>query len=961
MSSQINNLNSSEFINKEKKNSSYDLICSLNSRINKKIAKTPEIMSAKTNSTNTTFNKQKKYYNLELSYFLKSLTMSKDKINKNYNNNLYRKYLNTKNKYNKYEQIISDLDNLNKKIDDNNKKLEKMKENLKKIKEEKKQKQLDVVNLLSNKESLEEIYKNKIFYLIKKNEIKLNSKKNIQNIDDNNINNNNFINENESFKIEEEKELDIIVDDVKKSDKKKFIEQVINFTEDIFKKRDEEFNNEIKNKINMIYKIFFSEISTTNIKPEFIISNFFLRLSLFISNYSFGNYSELNINKFLRYLLKINSIGIEISQIIKFLNKRYKDLKNEIKEQIINLNKKIGNYIEKKKILEKNIKKLDNSNLDKSSEENINNTLDELYFSNDISNYKYKNNENIFRKKECCNTYRSNRRNNNILNSHIKNRNYLYYFTNCNIINSDNNLNEKKSYDFSRKFNWRKNNTNTSINLNDYKINNITSKERNNNEKNERSKMFEFEITNIGDKDKSEISNFGLNKIKIKKINMAKLSKITINNNDIVYNNIDLRNKKINSKINNKDNNNINENLNDFKNINHYNHNNTINLNNFIINNDINIKNINDITNNNNNDNENNNIDIDNKLKIFNSHKINEKLKLKPINSKIFYYNNKSDNIKIKKNNTCGHNNKDFKKITINNIRFLKSYKNKNKTYNITKNINNDDCNLTDKNNIYLDNDKNIVLNKKSFDIHNNNYFNKNIYLINNINNSQKINKNYMYDINTEKNSSNIIEDKKKARNVKYKIFNEEISNYNKTEEKIDENNINKKDNSNNKNFNKISNFIKNNELLNNINFKNIKFKNFIQNKKISHITNSPKKYLILNNTNKNIVQKNNIFSKNIINNIEQNNIDKFPNERKKLSEENMINNYKLKINDNVNNNINIISKDKINKNNKVKSKKKITVIPNFINLKKIYEKNLLEIDKNKTLKKKNLSFNNNN
>jgi uncharacterized coiled-coil protein SlyX len=90
-----------------------------------------------------------------------TLTHKKDGNPKNMSNLLYQEYLMTNSKY---QKTISEIDNLNKKITEGNKKIEKLTENLKKLKEDKKQKQLYIVNLLSNKESLEEIYKNKVSY-----------------------------------------------------------------------------------------------------------------------------------------------------------------------------------------------------------------------------------------------------------------------------------------------------------------------------------------------------------------------------------------------------------------------------------------------------------------------------------------------------------------------------------------------------------------------------------------------------------------------------------------------------------------------------------------------------------------------------------------------------------------------------------------------------------------------------
>ena len=74
----------------------------------------------------------------------------------------------------------------------------------------------------------------------------------------------------------------------------------------------------------------------------------FSRNGLFILNHSLGNFSETLINKFLRYLLKINYISKEIFKTIKFLNKKYKEQKNEYKDQINNLTKRNENLNEKK-------------------------------------------------------------------------------------------------------------------------------------------------------------------------------------------------------------------------------------------------------------------------------------------------------------------------------------------------------------------------------------------------------------------------------------------------------------------------------------------------------------------------------------------------------------------------------------------------------------------------------------
>ena len=61
----------------------------------------------------------------------------------------------------KYEMILKESSNMNKTLEENANLVEELNNDLIKLKEEKKKKQKDIVNYLSNKESLEEFYKNK--------------------------------------------------------------------------------------------------------------------------------------------------------------------------------------------------------------------------------------------------------------------------------------------------------------------------------------------------------------------------------------------------------------------------------------------------------------------------------------------------------------------------------------------------------------------------------------------------------------------------------------------------------------------------------------------------------------------------------------------------------------------------------------------------------------------------------
>ena len=134
---------------------------------------------------------------------------------------------------------------------------------LNKLKQNKKQKESDIVDLLSNKESLEEIYKSRMYHLRNKSQIL-----NIKNINDqNNKNqnkkeNNNIQNKNEkseqnlntndsiednneysqrfsTINIFEQNNFEVKLDEIKLSDKKKYEEQVIVFAQELLQKKDD--------------------------------------------------------------------------------------------------------------------------------------------------------------------------------------------------------------------------------------------------------------------------------------------------------------------------------------------------------------------------------------------------------------------------------------------------------------------------------------------------------------------------------------------------------------------------------------------------------------------------------------------------------------------------------------------------------------------------------------------------
>ena len=319
------------------------------------------------------------FHNMQSSQIsLNKSNMSVQKIffnKKNYEQYMFQKnYLISKTQYNK---IISSLSDIEIKLRENNALIDKYNNDLNNLKQTKKKKQEEIVELLSNKESLEEIYQNKI------SNFKINGQKSItekndiingQNINNENVNENgeehtnpntndsnnsneenkNAENENDTHKKKESSTssssgsissennnpIEIKLNDIKISNQKKYEEQIISFTDEILQKNDNEFSLKLKKKVNLSYQAFFVETNSLENDAQTSIMNFFLRISEFISTQNVGIINEKTANLFIRELMRINSIDEEISEILKFLNKEYKDNKKDLKEKIKILNEK---------------------------------------------------------------------------------------------------------------------------------------------------------------------------------------------------------------------------------------------------------------------------------------------------------------------------------------------------------------------------------------------------------------------------------------------------------------------------------------------------------------------------------------------------------------------------------------------------------------------------------------------
>ena len=208
-------------------------------------------------------------------------------------------------------RAMDDIKNINERIKNNMVKIEESNKKLAELKEEKKKRQGDIMNLLSNKESIEEIYKNQIYQLTNTNYNNNNGANGNNNYNENtaslanDINNlNNLMNDNSAIHLNsnhnltidneilnnDEDNFKITFKEIKESEQPKYVEQVINMFEDIFKKKDDNINESISDIINNSYELFINNDNNNNntldndeSNNDISVTNFFSKMSLFIA------------------------------------------------------------------------------------------------------------------------------------------------------------------------------------------------------------------------------------------------------------------------------------------------------------------------------------------------------------------------------------------------------------------------------------------------------------------------------------------------------------------------------------------------------------------------------------------------------------------------------------------------------------------------------------------------------
>ena len=434
----------------------------------------------------------------------------KEKPAKNvYNNNIIRK-VNLQNKQNtnilqEIKKIKSKLKEVNNKININKNSIETLKISLNKIKKEKNEKKEEIVNLLSNRESVDEIYKNYIDFIKSQNRLNKKNKRKKKEIKN-------------PFENQDEDAFEILISEIKQIDLIKFIDQSMNLIEEILDNPKRQLKLELKEIINKSFSIFNKETNMSNFLDTYsIVSNFFLRISIFISNQSYGKYSETMINLLLRCLLKINSINVKNEELINYMNNQYKNEKNKLKEEINKLLLDNENMKINKILLEKKLAELNNNVQNK----NQNNLKDIIYINKRIKNNEIK--KNIFEEK-------LKRKDKKIYKEDFEGKNGLdeyYYFTE----NNNNKSNKFKNYDFNQFMKLSQFISSTEKkNVNNFEIDQRYSFKISQNEESNESKK--YNTINFNENNKiSNLNNFEYSSPQVKIKNQSYYRSIKQNNN----------------------------------------------------------------------------------------------------------------------------------------------------------------------------------------------------------------------------------------------------------------------------------------------------------------------------------------------------------------------------------------------------------------------------------------------
>ena len=247
----------------------------------------------------------------------------KVEINDNYKESKIKNKIEYKIIEEKIRKTQKDMDNVKKNIEKLNKKMIDMKNNLSDLNKKKYENESEIKNLISNKETLEEMYNTEIIFIKNEKNEKMSSK-------DKNINNINI-----NISLEEIKNININIFKLQIKELLKIL-----FKNEIDKNNNinnDLFINSILNLILQEYNNFYHKIVNISKCPNKMIQDFFINISEIILNQNKSRYTISSISSLLHYLIKLNCISQKIENFKNYVKKDYQCKTQEINEQLIEL------------------------------------------------------------------------------------------------------------------------------------------------------------------------------------------------------------------------------------------------------------------------------------------------------------------------------------------------------------------------------------------------------------------------------------------------------------------------------------------------------------------------------------------------------------------------------------------------------------------------------------------------
>ena len=348
---------------------------------------------------------------------------------------------------NQSNKIKNEIDKIIENENKTNRKITELENKLLELKSEKNDINKELENYLSNKESLEEILKNKI------NEI------------NNNCSLKSLLNN-----------VQISINDIQLSNKKNFYNDLIS----LFETFNVKIQNKTKIKMTDILNKIYNEIGDKNYlikNAKNVINNFFNPINDLFHNILNDRIQQENlIYLILKYILKINSINSKIEKDIKFINKEYIEQKNNLKLNKENCQKYLLKIIRKKnelndllseiekkkesinkRIFQSFSKKSINEKETNDNETSEKRTITKSLSANKINISTYKSESDISQISSINTTCRKNiiSFSSNINNSLLKSNNYLSPKINEKKITDidNNNLNDSNIFNYNYKLN----------------------------------------------------------------------------------------------------------------------------------------------------------------------------------------------------------------------------------------------------------------------------------------------------------------------------------------------------------------------------------------------------------------------------------------------------------------------------------------------------------------------------